>query len=313
MFKIFLPFIQRFTLQLGTHVANPSDSKMQYAVPGQHVAWVIEHDKVEVRENSLSLSYYDWTEYDKQFEAIGGFPHWIQIKYVPEWMRTIPEKRCSPPRPEFWSTFLNFLSRVITRYKPFAIEIWNEPEILPEEVDDFWMNIYGCWPDGALFGQMLNVIYPILKIHHPKTTIMGGALMLDNDYHFEFAKQMIQEGQFDVLSFHSYSGWCSDDYSAPLEKADRLTQIYKDLGKKRPPFWLGETAYRVPELCDGFYDRQAEYFNYIFKNAVRHNIRLISWYTLANNNWEHTDLVSNKYSTIDPRKPVYYEFKSKFR
>ena len=312
MFKIFLPFIRRFTVQLGTYIENLDVNKMQYAVSGQHIAWGVKWSEVEAVRG-----IHDWSLYDPQYESIGDYPHRITVKMTPEWARIDERKEfaCSPPKREYWENFVWFIVEVLHRYRPSAIEIWNEPDVDPTIMIKSHTDFYGGWGGMSReYAEFVEYIYNYLKpVWFPSITIMGGALMLDGEDQWQFATDLIEYGKFDVLSFHAYPGFCAENYDVPLEKADRLTQIYKDLGKKRPPFWLSETSYRTPDLCDGFYEQQAQYLKHLFYNASKHNIRLISWYTLANNNWDHTDLVSSKYSTIDPRKPVYYEFKSKFR
>jgi hypothetical protein len=109
---------------------------------------------------------------------------------------------------------------------------------------------------------------------------------------------MSRYGQFDVLSFHAYPGFGQKNYDEPLRKAEKLMQFTD----KR--LWLSETAYRTREWYANFEQEKKEYLAYLWKYALDYRIHMIMWYTLANNNWDFTDLVLKSI-----KNPAWYLFR----
>ena len=62
MSKIFLPHIARNVAPLpiiSAYIENVSASRMQYAVPGQHIAWGVKWSEVEAVKGVFDWSLYD--------------------------------------------------------------------------------------------------------------------------------------------------------------------------------------------------------------------------------------------------------------
>ena len=292
--NVYLPFIAHNTTPkpvLSTYLENVTASRMAYAVPGQHIAWGVKWSEVEkVR------GVYDWSLYDGQHANIGEYPHRITVKMTPEWARIEERKEfaCAPMKPEYYWHFGNFVLEVILRYKPYAIELWNEPDVDPRIMIPSHTDYYGGW--GGMSREYADfTVWTYKSVKVPGVTIMAGALMLIGEDQWQFAADLIEYGQFDVLSFHNYSH--GRLYDMPFEKADRLRTMTDK------PLWLSETAYQTTELYDDFEWEQAHYLEHLVEGAKAHDIEYICWYTLAQNGWRNTDLVMDGH-----KKLAWYSF-----
>ena len=296
MTKIYLPHIARNvhpTPRLGTFVEGIDANKMSHAVPGQSIGWLALWSVIQ-----QDYEYLDITNMDAAYELISGYPIWIQCKNSPPWAQSIEGLPCSPPLREYWQDYADFVMFIIDLYHPFMVEIWNEPEPTPEERAEDLIGYIGCWGDGTLYGEFVKYVYEYVKPHRPDTIIAGGALMLTYDG-WEFAEDFINAAEMDVLSFHAYPVHPYKNYNDPIIKAQKL----RDMTDK--PLWLTETSYRYlgDEPSAEFEQCQVEYLRYVYNEAYKYGIEFVNWYSLANNNWCHTDLVE-----ADRRKPVWYEF-----
>jgi hypothetical protein len=119
------------------------------------------------------------------------------------------------------------MSDLVERYSipPYSVnywEIWNEPEISPEQIDP--ESGWGCWGDsndeyygGGYYAQMLAVVYPAMKSANPNVQVLVGGLLLDCDpvnppsgkdcTPARFIEGILRGGggaYFDGISFHAY-------------------------------------------------------------------------------------------------------------
>jgi hypothetical protein len=189
--------------------------------------------------------------------------------------------------------FANFINAAIDRYQPNAVELINEPEVAYNQIDrnlDYWI---GCWgPHGFYYAEMLKTVYPVIKQAHPDVLVLAGSLML-NQLQEEFWPEVIQTGGsgfYDVVSFHGYSYYPINDFDIALNKATYLREI-----GETAPLWLTETSLLCSNNLDcskDFESDQARYLRYIFEKSPEYDIDLIFWFTLANNDWQNSDLVS---------------------
>lgn len=278
--------------RLGTFIENINATKVTHAVQGQHIGMLVRWDEVE-----KTFGSYDWSIPDEQYQHVeGGFPIWIQCKNTPAWARLYPELPCSPPLPEYYWDFATFVRNAVLRYKPFAVEIWNEPDA-PQFYLDWPSSVNGCWDNGTQYGEFIQDIYPEIK-RGTDVTVMSGALMMGTTSQFIFASDMLKVAAADVVSFHSYSDNV-DNFDFPLIKADYLKK-HTDR-----PLWLSETSYQTMFGSTAqFEEEQAKYLRQLYNNAMAHGIEFVNWYTLAFNGWRHTDLVD----VTGRRKPAWYEF-----
>ena len=287
MSKIFLPHIARNvhpTPRLGTFVEGIDATKMSFAVPGQSIGWLANWSVIQQEQDFLNM-----TKLEAAYQLIGDHPHWIQVKNSPPWAQSIEGLPCSPPKREYWEDFADFVVFIIDWYRPFMVEIWNEPEPKPEEIPTELIGVVGCWGDGTLYGEFVKYVYNYVKPANPDTIIAGGALMLNSQECWEFTEDFLKVAEMDVLSFHSYPihPWCN--YDDPLIKAQNLRKL------TNKPLWLTETSYKYAgdEPDEVFEQCQADYLRYVYNEAGRVGIEFVNWYTLANNGWRHTDLVED--------------------
>lgn len=115
----------------------------------------------------------------------------------------------------------SFAYDLVKRYSaaPYNVhywELWNEPDAA---------GILGCWGDpsdsnyygGYYYGQMLQVVYPMIKAADPQAQVLVGGLLLDCDpvnppkgmncTPSKFLKGILESGavnSFDGVAFHAY-------------------------------------------------------------------------------------------------------------
>jgi hypothetical protein len=165
--------------------------------------------------------------------------------------------------------------------------------MIPEHTD-----YYGGWGGMSReYAEFVKYVYNYLKpVWCPDTTIMAGALMLIGEDQWQFAADLIEYGEFDVLSFHNYSHVRM--YDMAFEKADRLRKMTDR------PLWLSETGYEWSDdwgtMPDSFEWEQAFYLKQLAFGARAHGIDYVAWY---DNNWRHCELVED-----GRKKLAWYEF-----
>ena len=114
------------------------------------------------------------------------------VRETPAWAQAILGYSCGPILPEKLNAFANFMHDLVERYSvpPYEVkywEIWNEPDVAPTQVEDP-NGVYGCWGDptqtnfgGDYFAEMLEAIYPQIKLADPNAKVIIGGLLLDCD------------------------------------------------------------------------------------------------------------------------------------
>jgi hypothetical protein len=234
-----------------------------------------------------------------------GAPVLLTIITTPEWARIYPQVRCSPPQPGYLDDYAAFIAAVIDRYKPQAVELTNEPEVPHEVIGslDKWM---GCWGrEGGYYAEMLKAVYPRIKARHPDVTVVAGSLMLD-DALIDFWKDVLANGgggNYDAVSYHGYAYYPLNEYQVIERKAEYL----RSLGETAP-LWVTETSLlcydEYIECGWEFQQDQGEYYRYLVENVSSIGVERFFWYTLAANEWRHSDLVENRQP-----KPAWYEYK----
>jgi hypothetical protein len=172
---------------------------------------------------------------------------------------------------------------LVARYAgpPFKIlqyEIWNEPDIAPEQVDPD--SPFGCWGvsgdpfyGGRYYGQMLQAVYPRVKAASAEARVIVGGLLLDCDPRnpppgknctpSRFLEGILVAGgagSFDAVSFHAYeyfarligqvglygnANWHSrSTTTGPVvsAKVDFLREVLSDYGLQGIPLMNTEAA-----------------------------------------------------------------------
>lgn len=149
------------------------------------------------------------------------------VRSTPSWAQLVPGAACGPIKQVYFEAFGDFLVAAVERYSgpPYYVrhfEIWNEPDVDPTLVPGD--QIYGCWGDkndplygGEFYGEMLKVVYPMMKNANPDITVLVGGLLLDCDPRnpppgkncepSNFLEGILTAGAknaFDGVSFHAY-------------------------------------------------------------------------------------------------------------
>jgi len=200
----------------------------------------------------------------------------------PIWVRKHPDFTCSQPTPEFYKDYANFIISAIDRYHPWAIELWNEPEVQKGVFEDNWFYM-GCWDSGREYAEMTKVVYPIIKEKHPETLVMIGALLMED---YEWIEEMFAENPSgDTVSYHAYDYYFGETGNA---KKNALW-LYEHTDK---PLFLSETALLDMSLeCSAdFQVAKREYLDSLYKSIQDIGIIGFTWYTIGGNLWRCSDL-----------------------
>lgn len=287
----------------GVEVESSFYSGAEYVVDGGIVKTTVDWYKVEIRPG-----IFDWTEYDKRMAALEGHPLILTVRNAPYFYRLWSSHICSPPQEQYYSDYRNFINAVIERYHPYAVEVWNEPDVWRTQPDVWY---FGCWLElgGTKYGDFLAATYRSIKSKHPGVTVVGGAFMMNSEGQKVFVKSAIRAaGRYvDVWSYHSYpyyhrtenTGW-----NAPFDRSIWLRTLTDK------PLWLTETSLLCKDewnICDSpFENAKADYLQFIHKYAVKYNISTIIWFEMKNS-WRNCSLINPKPELV---LPSYTEYKS---
>jgi hypothetical protein len=143
------------------------------------------------------------------------------------------------------------------------------------------------------YANLLNTVYPVIKQVSPNTIIIAGALMRPDNGWWELVNTFAPNS-YDAISFHYYHRWPYVSISDTCKQAEYLAQFSDNV-------YLTETAIRCSGNCDAiFLQGQVSYFQSLYTSNC---IDMFSWYTLANNYWDNTDMI---YDSI--KRPAWYEY-----
>lgn len=215
----------------------------------------------------------------------------LGIKTTPQPYRLWPEHIASPPKPEYYYKYAEFVCSLNQQYHIDAIEIYNEPNVSIALLDNTTERYFGGWigedetPEigGTRYGQFMSVVYPAIKSCNPDLTVYAGALMGNQDG-IRFIHAAIDAGlQADAISFHAYLSDYNRNYSYPFEYADQIWQ-YTNL-----PLALTEMSVmrRFVEDDAQFRENQVQYLQYVLQNSVFEYVGIYSLF----NDWEDTAMI----------------------
>lgn len=252
-----------------------------HVTPGQ---WV----KVEVRWDYVEYTrgVYAWNarqDYDLDLLYRYGHPLMILFHNSPAWARSEPYN-CRLPDVAYWDDYGTFILAAIDRYRPQAIEIWNEPEAGISDGALMWC--CGCVEEPQELVDLYAYLYPIIKAAHPEVVILGGALtQADTAWAREF---LAAHPRMDALSWHYYSwhkdGQTSASTAGLTARRDQLTS----LGYTTQ--WLTETAHVCSlTVCgDEFRAVQAKWMQAV---AGVPGFEVLIWYTTPFVNWAGCNMI----------------------
>jgi hypothetical protein len=153
----------------------------------------------------------------------------LVVRGVPGWAQVIPNSgtTCGPIAPTKYAAFASFMRQLIGRYgaPPYNVkywDIWNEPDVapslvLPDSYIGCWGNDADAYYGGGAYAQMLQALYPQVKLADPQAQVLVGGLLLDCDPRITnlcadpkpplFLEGILRAGggnYFDGISFHAY-------------------------------------------------------------------------------------------------------------
>lgn len=287
--KIFFPVIMRGKpppLSLGAQIEGHIGSKAKWIIPNRQYQIAIKWRDVEQNKGQR-----DWSGYDLDFEALAGKCVTVGVKCVPEWARLWLGYVGSPPIAYYYPELAKFIMAVIERYRPDAIELFNEPDTDRDEAR--WAEeFFGAWcidrdfyRGGYLYGQMTDTVYSMVHEAYPNVRIIAGALMMHTKS-LNFLDGAIAGGlQCDAISFHKYlspGGDFNTVFRLSMEIRNRINK----------PIVLSETSIMGSDQQQA----AADYLGYLIANREQSCIDVIQWYTLADNEWSQ-DLIVNRKPT----------------
>jgi len=311
-----------------------------------HWAWI--------EPQNTSSTGYKWSTVDEN-SLIAASQNGMNvigiIRDTPDWAQKIPPYSCGAISQAAMPEFANFVRDLVKRYSvpPYNVhhwEIWNEPDVVysPELGYD---SVFGCWGDasqthygGVYYGEMLNVIYPVIKAADPNAQVGIGGLLIDCDPTVDSSCQSgkflngiirktgIQErgDNFDFIGFHGYAAYSSadglsQDVNHPnwkhrggvvLGKLDYIRSVLDVYGLEKPIYHT-EGALLCPEYnptdCDppgsDFEEAQADYVVWLFVRNWANDVDVTVWYEFQGPGWRNGGLLDGSQTP----KPAYNALK----
>ncbi len=150
----------------------------------------------------------------------------LVVRSTPSWAQLVPGFACGPMKSQYFDDFGSFMAQAVARYSgpPYYVhhfEIWNEPDVDPNIIGSP-TEPYGCWGDnsdpyygGRYYGQMLKVVYPMIKAVAPNVQVLNGGVLMHCDPRIDpvgckpskFLEGILVAGaknSFDIVGFHGY-------------------------------------------------------------------------------------------------------------
>ena len=242
----------------------------------------------------------------------------VLVRSAPLWASPNNLTDCVVAEAHF-TAFGNFIAQVISNtnspLSAYTIpywSIWNEPDVasgLTSPTGSF----IGCWGDnddpyygGEAYGDMLEIIYPIIKAADPDTQIIAGELLLDCSPELDieclpgkfFEGLLLSTSSFDGVSFHGYdyymgslgqygnpnwnSGWNS---SGPVlvSKAEYIARLLKSSGMS-DKFIMNTEVALLCDTCDDDNDfeiTKASYVVQAYARAIANGLEANIWFDVA--------------------------------
>ncbi len=296
-------------------LAEITDTQTKW-VKGVEILW---------SEVEPTLGNYEWPilqdsadEFDNAIQE--NLTPIVVIRNAPEFARLVSGIDCGPIHPDFYTHFGNFIVQLTSNSaSPFNgkdlryISIWNEPDIDPNYPDTFSGSFGGCWGDhddpyygGESYGEMLEIIYPIIKVANPNTQIIAGELLLDCSPELDseclpgkfFEGVLRATSSFDGVSFHGYdyylgslgqygntnwnSGW--DSYGPVLvSKAEYIAGLLQSAGLD-DKFIMNTEFALLCDNCDGdgnFETTKASYLVQAYARTIAYGLEANIWFDVT--------------------------------
>lgn len=282
LFRAYVPYTAN-TRYIGAQDESSGVWREKYA-PTQIVKISLRWDLIEPDPGE-----YKWNAEGKDAALKGlarDYRLLISTRAAPRWARKYVEWRCSQPDPGYYDEYARWMNAVVERYEPWAIEVWNEPDALKEDVaKDFYF--YGCWDRGDAYAALTRDVYKLVKADHPEVVVMAGALMLPDGVGSWQRSFLRSAPGGDVISYHAYAAFgVAGSWDIIGEMAEGIWEYTSK------PLFVTETALLDYSLkCSNLHrEHKKLYLDYI-------NRMMPVWgpfgyirYTIGGNNWRCSDV-----------------------
>jgi hypothetical protein len=224
----------------------------------------------------------------------------VVIRDSPQWATVALTRGCTPITPTLYTHFADFVNMVIDKYEqpPYNVryyELFNEPDIWAHITD----TEKGCWT-LAQYVDMLEVVYPAVKVEHPNILLVNGGL---SDAHSAWARDLISYGYdyLDVLAYHAYEKtdqngmWLTATTTTPaiylraLEQLKAWIKQYHPSSPLKPIIMneggllynlsLASNTYEATKISQGYFAA------FMAAHVTGDDIKLYSWFR----SWERPD------------------------
>jgi hypothetical protein len=351
--QLFLPYIPKkvsFPLQtvFGVEMNHMTDTSGAQELIEAGTSWArfswsgVQWSKIETQQGVYDWSALTQLDNDLKIAAQNQVQPLVVVRGTPDWAQQVSGATCGPVRQDKLGAFADFMFALVSRYRqaPYNVrywEIWNEPDVPPEQVEPD--SVWGCWGDandeyygGRYFGEMLSAIYPRIKEADPQAQVIVGGLILDCDPQnpplgmdcasSSFFEGVLQNGggaNFDGVAFHAYdyyfgslgsyynsnwhSAWnSSGSVSGAKERfLKNLLDKYGVSGK----FLLNTENALICDICAGndtFEMTKAYYLTQVYGGAIAAGLKANIWYNIFD--WRGSGLLN---PDLSPR-PAYTAF-----
>jgi len=289
MYKIFFPRVENNSNKVG---------KVGAQVEGAvNTTWIVPNRPYQWNDCEPVKGTYEFPAYAMYNHSHLGSKQIVGTKTCPLWARLWVDKLCSPPKPECYVDYANWICEIIDTYHPWGIELWNEPDC---RYEDSAPENFGCWWDGVSwyssgkrYGQFTKTVYDIVKAHSPDTQmIVGSLMMVSENESYSFLQGAMAGGLTgDLLSYHGYITERSG-----FDRIFGLARSIKNICNYIP-LACSETS--VLSWTDSleFQSLQRDYLQYLIDHVEASGIEHILIYTLSGNDWLNSDLIHDNQST----------------
>ncbi len=237
----------------GVHV-NQLSTQPQIALLQQSGARWTRFDRFrwnEIEPQNSEPSGFRWNAADEAGLAQAsqaGLEVIAVLLFTPDWAQKYPGVLCGPVAESAFEEYGQYLQALVQRYSqpPYNVRYWelgNEPDIDHRLVPPD--SPFGCWGEtddpyygGEYYGEMLKVVYPLIKQADPQAQVLVGGLVLDCDpvnppedppgsgklrdcTPSRFLEGVLEAGAgsaFDGVSFHAYDYYYGEagKYGSPV-------------------------------------------------------------------------------------------------
>jgi hypothetical protein len=327
------------------HLTDTSGAQQMFAAgtSWMRFSWSgVQWSQVEAQQGIYDWSALSQLDNDLKIAAQHQVQALVVVRGTPDWAQQVPGAACGPILADKLGAFADFMYALVSRYRqaPYNIrywEIWNEPDVAPDQVapDSVW----GCWGDpaaeyygGRYFGEMLSTIYPRIKEADPQAQVILGGLILDCDpdnpptgkdcSSSKFFEGVLRNGNganFDGVAFHAYdyymgslgsyfnpnwhSAWnTSGSVSNAKEEYLRNLLVKFDISGK---FLMNTENALLCDICAGnetFETTKAYYLTQVYGSAIANGLEANIWHKVFD--WRGSGLLN---TDLSPR-PAYTAF-----